>query len=491
MYCLVTILVTAVTLFMEYDKTEESILFQLQRLEEGFEQPLLNSIWELDQNQIRALLYGIQKNPIIAGVAIQDNDGHIIGRIGTLPSSETRRPLLPIFSLLPYHAFLTQSANHDLASHPFDLTLEKGTKNRIARVTLYWDRQIVMDEVSQEFRVLIIAALIKTAALWLIFFHYQKALLTRPLAAFNRHIGQLSQNTFRPTPFSLQSRGRNEFTLLADHFNRMVRTFSEAYDAIQEKNHQLRQACQAREQIDTLQREKGSAEASDREKNRFLATVSHAVRTPMNGIAATVALLRRTPLNPEQQDYLEIIHTANTTLATQLDTLFGLTTIEAGKDSAFCVAQPLQVDRRSEPDAPASPPPPTTHQAATKRSILLVEDEPVSQMMVTKLLELEGFYIEVAENGEEALKKVAKKPFDLILMDLRMPGMDGFETTRRIQARENPRQPPTPIAAFTADMTLETVEKCHQAGMFTVVPKPIQPAAIRQLFKKNIPENIP
>ncbi|MBF0448922.1 MAG: response regulator [Magnetococcales bacterium] len=106
-------------------------------------------------------------------------------------------------------------------------------------------------------------------------------------------------------------------------------------------------------------------------------------------------------------------------------------------------------------------------------SILLVEDELVSQTVVQGLLSNEGYKVDVASDGLEALEKVGKRRFDVILMDLRMPKMDGFETTRQIRALEVGKGKSLKIVAFTADVMKDTVQQCLQAGMDEVIAKPI------------------
>ncbi len=104
--------------------------------------------------------------------------------------------------------------------------------------------------------------------------------------------------------------------------------------------------------------------------------------------------------------------------------------------------------------------------------ILLVEDYKHSQIIVTRLLKKNGFeYIVVVENGVEALEKVKEQKFDLILMDMQMPIMNGFEATEKI--RELPEYKDTPIIALTAFAMKGDREKCLDAGATDYIPKPI------------------
>jgi len=115
--------------------------------------------------------------------------------------------------------------------------------------------------------------------------------------------------------------------------------------------------------------------------------------------------------------------------------------------------------------------------------ILLAEDNAVNQKLVVRLLERRGHEVVVAGNGHEALAALDKEPFDLVLMDVQMPGMDGFEATAEIRAREacQPacRNRRLPIIAMTAHAMRGDEERCLAAGMDAYVAKPIQP---NQLF---------
>ncbi|MDF1612158.1 response regulator [Stygiobacter electus] len=104
--------------------------------------------------------------------------------------------------------------------------------------------------------------------------------------------------------------------------------------------------------------------------------------------------------------------------------------------------------------------------------ILLAEDYKHSQIIVTRLLKKNGFEdIVVVENGEDAIKMAKEKKFDLILMDMQMPIMNGFEATEKI--REFPEYKNTPIIALTAFAMKGDREKCIEAGATDYIPKPI------------------
>ena len=108
-----------------------------------------------------------------------------------------------------------------------------------------------------------------------------------------------------------------------------------------------------------------------------------------------------------------------------------------------------------------------------KLSILLVEDNPTTQFLMTQILKLWGQSITVAANGEQALQQVGQRHFDIILMDMQMPVMDGPEAVRRIRNSAGPSSK-TPIIAFTADAIPENRNRYLGSGCDAVVTKPIE-----------------
>ena len=110
----------------------------------------------------------------------------------------------------------------------------------------------------------------------------------------------------------------------------------------------------------------------------------------------------------------------------------------------------------------------------TGRRILVVEDNKVNQIIAQKFLKQWGINITIAENGKEALKKLELDNFELILMDLQMPEMDGYETTKRIRSSNTSYQN-IPIIALSASAMLQIRDKALVIGMNDFVTKPFNP----------------
>ena len=108
--------------------------------------------------------------------------------------------------------------------------------------------------------------------------------------------------------------------------------------------------------------------------------------------------------------------------------------------------------------------------------ILVVEDNATNRMIATKMLESMGASVATAEDGERGIEAAAVGGFDLVLMDIQMPGIDGVEATRRL--RELPQTRHTPIVALTANAMTHQRDVYIAAGMSGVVSKPISPAAL-------------
>src|SRR6185437_10072441 len=102
--------------------------------------------------------------------------------------------------------------------------------------------------------------------------------------------------------------------------------------------------------------------------------------------------------------------------------------------------------------------------------VLVVEDIPLNQLLMKTLLEEFGFAMDIAGNGKIAIEKLKKTKYDIILMDLQMPEMDGFETTEYLRKTMKLQ---TPIIALTADVTTVDVEKCKAIGMNDYISKPV------------------
>lgn len=155
---------------------------------------------------------------------------------------------------------------------------------------------------------------------------------------------------------------------------------------------------------------------------------------------------------------------------------------DEGKGSDFIVSLDLK-RARSMVAAPTSTVDITEQGAdAGDIAVLVVEDNPLNQKLMAILLKRLGFLADMAGNGNEAVDMADRKKYEVILMDLQMPVMDGFKATELIRGRD--RNQTTPIIALTAKVFQEDNERCMACGMNDFLTKPVEPGALKDIIMK-------
>ncbi|MCF8374658.1 MAG: response regulator [Bacteroidales bacterium] len=156
---------------------------------------------------------------------------------------------------------------------------------------------------------------------------------------------------------------------------------------------------------------------------------------------------------------------------------------EPGKGSAFRVEIPFKIDR--EPLNPIKEEPFEFTPFNNDLKILLVEDNAINQFVALKLLKNWDVSADVANNGKEALEYLQNYKYNLVLMDLQMPVMDGLEATLAIRSLNGKTlNSKIPIIGLSANAFTETKEKVIKAGMDDFTTKPIQQKQLYQIIKK-------
>jgi CheY-like chemotaxis protein len=198
------------------------------------------------------------------------------------------------------------------------------------------------------------------------------------------------------------------------------------------------------------------------EYNDVLTKLSRSMRTPMNGVIGMTTLMESTPLTTEQQDYLESIKSCSSDLITALD--------ETLRDAGITHAdeQQSETPKKSVMQYAGKLSPEFARQFPLK--ILVAEDDEMNQQLALMLLKRLGYEADCASNGKEVLEMVSEKNYDLILMDVQMPEMDGLEATRMIRLCLN-EQPV--IIAMTANAMDGDKDACLKAGMEDYLSKPV------------------
>jgi two-component system sensor histidine kinase/response regulator len=123
--------------------------------------------------------------------------------------------------------------------------------------------------------------------------------------------------------------------------------------------------------------------------------------------------------------------------------------------------------------------------------ILVAEDTTINQLVARRMLERFGCRVDLASNGQEVLDAVQRIPYALVLMDVRMPEMDGFEATAEIRKREAQMGMRTPIIAMTANAMEGDRERCIDAGMDDYLAKPIRLSDVEQVLRRWVYSDVP
>ncbi len=157
---------------------------------------------------------------------------------------------------------------------------------------------------------------------------------------------------------------------------------------------------------------------------------------------------------------------------------------EEGRGSSFCFTAVLKSGR----EVPATVTPGETREAGKSSSILLAEDVAVSSKLIVHLLEERGLRVTAVGNGREAVEALEREKFDLVLMDDRMPGLDGCEATRIIRDRASSvLRHDVPVIALSANVLGSDRKRFREAGMNDCLPKPVRADDLAALVDRYVP----
>lgn len=202
--------------------------------------------------------------------------------------------------------------------------------------------------------------------------------------------------------------------------------------------------------------------------NELLDNIGHELRNPMIGIMGSADLLGHSALDAEQISHLDTIRECGYNLLNIIDHTFNISNTNNIRAQAEYDCQDITI----KPDYSAVNEQNLTYlfNQFLPVNILLVEDNDLNQKLILQMLSSYGFAAESVNNGLECLQKLQEKEYHLILMDMQMPVLDGYETTRKIRASSCYDH--IPIIAITANTISYDYDKCIACGCSSYLPKP-------------------
>jgi len=212
-------------------------------------------------------------------------------------------------------------------------------------------------------------------------------------------------------------------------------------------------------------------------RQAFLSQMSHELRTPLNAVMGFADVLGTAGLQPEQAGHVGRIRAAGQTLHVVLEQMIDL----SHRDDW---GTPLDFEASKTPGSAAAPDTTSSPEASGEDEgegramvVLYIDDNESNRVLVSTLLTAQGVICETADDGAEGVEAARRGGWDVILMDIQMPVMDGVEAARRIRAMDS-EVAATPIIALTANTLPEQVEQYFAVGMDDCIAKPLSAAGM-------------
>lgn len=239
-----------------------------------------------------------------------------------------------------------------------------------------------------------------------------------------------------------------------------------------------------------LETDSGTQPSEQQAKSKFLSRLSHDLRSPMNVVFGLVNIMADNPNSPRQKEFLDTLKASAQQMLELLDNI-----------NSFAQPEPPKEPRPVSHPIPTQSP---VHQAESRPftdknetyatfeisndekdsnrtiRILIVEDYYANVVVATSVLSFFGYDYVVANNGREAIERFEQEHFDLILMDVQMPEIDGYEATRIIrECAASGKGKKIPIIGMTAHVMQTERDRCLQSGMNDYISKPFQPSELK------------
>ena len=224
--------------------------------------------------------------------------------------------------------------------------------------------------------------------------------------------------------------------------------------------------------------------------NPKLASLRHDLRTPIGQVLGYGEILLEDLRDLERPDLLadvEKIHAAGMRLLALVDERLTSAALEPGNIPMVQVAPDNHAPVEKEPtDISLSPPDFTQKESGESGLLLIVDDSEDNRDVLARRLQKQGHWAITAPGGKEALEALAEQPFDLVLLDIMMPDMDGYEVLSRI--KNDPHTHRIPVIMISALDEMDSVVRCIEMGAADYLPKPFNPTLLRARIGASLRE---
>ncbi|MCI5208438.1 MAG: response regulator, partial [Candidatus Electrothrix sp. ATG2] len=322
-YVLVAVAVTFTHIVSEFNREKENILINLAAIGNSFKQPLENAIWSMDSDQLNKTLDGITALPSVLGAVVRDEkNGILFDMTGSTSTIEN--------NLIDKQ----QDGLKNILSETYEqrFTLTHSFMNKmiiIGELTLYSSSAVVLNKVKHHWRFIIINAIIKTIALWLLVLWFTKKMLTNPLSKVLSGISKIQLSYMKNPKINLELADQNELKAIEVAFNKMSERLFKNHNKFLRFSADLERKIE--ERTTELKIASQIAQDANQAKSEFLANMSHEIRTPMNAIIGISHLVRQTDLTQKQQEYLNNIDLSANSLLKIINEILDFSKIEAGR----------------------------------------------------------------------------------------------------------------------------------------------------------------
>ena len=234
LYLLIAVIVTLVHMSLEYRYQKNSISHDLVNIQKAFEQGLSLSMWQLNQEALESEIRGVLQIPTIVGIKVRNENGEEIAAGGVVPHGDTVGNIginINLSGITQIKGEFPKNKEYwyELFEHRFPLTyIFRGETKQLGTTVIYSSSAVVFQRIKLGFLMLILNALIKTTALWLIFLWVANILLRKPLAILTAATDKVNMDTLDSFKVDIETSSQNEFKVLEESFNRMIKNLNKS-----------------------------------------------------------------------------------------------------------------------------------------------------------------------------------------------------------------------------------------------------------------------